>query len=157
MRRRWNMVKSLEYQRNIMGLVMLAIQTIAVFVVYAVFSTMVAEKRHDIGVLLGIGARRRQIAGAFLLAAIVACLLGGLLGWALGWGTLVAANIASKKYGILLFPQDVFYSPDTPISWDPRIPLVFIGAMSLIGLIAAALPAWRAARIEPVDILREGG
>jgi ABC-type lipoprotein release transport system permease subunit len=157
MRRRWNMVKSLEYQRNIMGLVMLAIQAIAVFVVYAVFSTMVAEKRHDIGVLLGIGARRLQIAGAFLLAAIAACLFGGLLGWALGWGTLVGANILSTKYGVLLFPQDVFYSPDTPISWDPRIPLVFIGAMSVIGLIAAALPAWRAARIEPVDILREGG
>ena len=153
--RRLTMVKSLEYQRNVMGLVMLAIQTIAVFVVYAVFSTMVAEKRHDIGVLLGIGARPGSIAGAFLLAGVVACVGGGLLGWGIGWGFLAAAQIASHSYGILLFPQDVFYSPDTPVSWDPRIPLVFIGAMAVIGLGAVAIPAIRAARIQPVAILRE--
>jgi ABC-type lipoprotein release transport system permease subunit len=157
MRRRLNMVKSLEYQRNIMALVMLAIQTIAVFVVYAVFSTMVAEKRHDIGVLLGIGARPAQIAGAFLIAGVAACLFGGLLGWGIGWAVMWGLRVLSKDYGILLFPQDVFYSPDTPISWDPRIPLVFIGAMALIGLAAVTIPALRAARIQPVDILREGG
>lgn len=157
MQRRMNMVKSLEYQRNIMALVMLAIQTIAVFVVYAVFSTLVAEKRHDIGVLLGIGARPGQIAGAFLIAGVTACVVGGLLGWGIGWVVMVGLRILSKDFGILLFPQDVFYSPDTPISWDWRIPLVFIGAMTLIGLCAVALPAWRAARIRPVDILREGG
>ncbi len=157
MRRRAQMVKSLEIQRNIMAVVMLAIQTIAVFVVYAVFSTLVAEKRHDIGVLLGIGARRGEIAGAFLIAGVAACLMGGLLGWAIGWGVMAGLRILSRDFGILLFPQDVFYSPDTPISWDPRIPLVFIGAMAVIGLAAVALPAWRASRIEPVDILREGG
>ncbi len=155
--RRANMVKSLEYQRNIMAFVMLAIQAIAVFVVYAVFSTLVAEKRHDIGVLLGIGARRRDIAYAFLIAGIAACGFGGALGWGIGWGLLAFLNFLSKHYGLLLFPQDVFYSPDTPISWDARIPLFFIAAMGIIGLAAAALPAWRASRIAPVDILREGG
>jgi lipoprotein-releasing system permease protein len=157
MSRRQNMVKSLEIQRNLMAVVMLAIQTIAVFVVYAVFSTLVAEKRHDIGVLLGIGARPREIAYAFLIAGVVACVFGGLLGWAIGWVVMAGLRILSKDFGILLFPQDVFYSPDTPISWDPRIPLVFISAMAVIGLAAVALPAWRASRIEPVDILREGG
>ncbi len=152
------MVKSLEYQRNIMALVMLAIQTIAIFVVYAVFSTLVAEKRHDIGVLLGIGARPAQIAGfAFIIAGLAACLFGGLLGWGIGWAVMWGLRVLSHRYGILLFPQDVFYSPDTPISWDPRILLVFIGAMALIGLVAVAIPALRAARIQPGDILREGG
>ncbi|MBA2480538.1 MAG: ABC transporter permease [Planctomycetes bacterium] len=157
LQRRMNMVKSLQYQRNIMAFVMLAIQTIAVFVVYAVFSTLVAEKRHDIGVLLGIGARRRDIAGAFLLAGISACVIGGVLGWVVGWSLLAALNPLSRYLGTPLFPQDVFYSPDAPISWDPRIPLFFIAAMGVIGVFAVALPAWRAARIAPVDILREGG
>jgi ABC-type lipoprotein release transport system permease subunit len=157
MQRRANMVKSLEFQRNLMAVVMLAIQAIAVFVVYAVFSTLVAEKRHDIGVLLGIGVRPGQVAGAFLIAGIASCVFGGLLGWGIGWLLLLAAQLLSHYCGILLFPQDVLYVPGTPVSWDPRVPLIFIGAMTVIGLFAVALPAWRAARIAPVDILREGG
>lgn len=155
--RRGNAVRSLELQRNILVLVMVAIQGIAVFIVYAVFSTMVAEKRHDIGVLLGIGARRRDIAGAFLLAGLAACVAGGLGGWALGWGVLAALNPLSHFFGIPLFPQDVFYTPDAPTSFDPRLPLLFIGAMTTIGLAAVALPAWRAARIEPIEVLRDHG
>ncbi len=157
MERRGNLVKSMEIQRNIIGLVMIAIQVIAVFIVYAVFSTMVAEKRHDIGVLLGIGASRTDIAGAFLLAGLAACVLGGLLGWALGWGLLLSINPFTRFSGIALFPQDVMYTPDAPISWNPLIPLLFIGVMSGVGLLAVLLPAWRASRIDPIDILRESG
>jgi ABC-type lipoprotein release transport system permease subunit len=157
MERRGNLVKSMEIQRNIIGLVMIAIQVIAVFIVYAVFSTMVAEKRHDIGVLLGIGATRGDIARAFLLAGLAACVIGGLLGWALGWGLLLAINPFTRATGIALFPQDVLYTPDAPISWNPLIPLLFIGVMSGVGLLAVLLPAWRASRIDPIDILREGG
>jgi ABC-type lipoprotein release transport system permease subunit len=155
-RRSGNMVKSMEIQRNIMGLVMIAIQIIAVFIVYAVFSALVAEKRHDIGVLLGIGATRRTIANAFLLAGVAACLAGGGLGWILGWGALASLNPLSTYWGITLFPQDVMYTPDAPISWNPLIPLAFIAVMSLVGLLAVLLPAWRASRIDPVEILREG-
>jgi ABC-type lipoprotein release transport system permease subunit len=138
-----------------MALVMVAIQTIAVFIVYAVFSTLVAEKRHDIGVLLGLGARRRDIAGAFLLAGLAACVLGGASGWLLGWGVLAGLNPLSKALNMPLFPQDVIYTPEAPTSFDPLIPLFFMGVMSVVGVIAVALPAWRAARIVPVDILRE--
>ena len=154
--RRGNLVKSMEIQRNVIGLVMIAIQLIAVFIVYAVFSTLVAEKRHDIGVLLGIGAQRSAIAGAFLLAGLAACVIGGLLGWALGWSVLAGLKPFSQWTGWTLFPQDVLYTPEAPVSWNPLIPLIFIGIMSVVGLLAVLLPAWRASRIDPVAILREG-
>lgn len=154
--RRGNLVKSMEIQRNVIGLVMIAIQIIAVFIVYAVFSTLVAEKRHDIGVLLGIGARRGAIAGTFLLAGLAACVGGGVIGWALGWGVLAGLNPFSRWTGWTLFPQDVLYTPEAPVSWNPLIPLIFIGIMSVVGLLAVLLPAWRASRIDPVAILREG-
>lgn len=157
MERRGNMVKSLEVQRNILGLVMVLIQVIAVFIVYAVFSTLVAEKRHDIGVLLGLGARRRDIANAFITAGMVACVGGGLIGWALGWGVLAALNPFARATGIVLFPQDVLYTPEAPTSWNPLIPLFFIGVMTLVGLLAVWLPAWRASRIDPIETLRENG
>lgn len=157
MERRGNMVRSLEIQRNIIGLVMIAIQIIAVFIVYAVFSTLVAEKRHDIGVLLGLGARRRDIAQTFITAGLVSCVVGGVLGWGIGWGILAALNPFTRLTGIALFPQDVLYTPDTPTSWNPLIPLFFIGVMTVVGFIAVWLPAWRASRIDPIETLRENG
>lgn len=153
---RGNLVKGMEIQRNIGALVMILIQCITVFIVYAVFSTMVVELRHDIGVLRGIGARRRDIGGALLLAGLVACLAGGLLGWALGWGVLGVLNPLSRLTGIALFPQDVMYTPEAPIAFAWWIPPAFIASMTAIGLLAVALPAWRAARVQPIDTLREG-
>lgn len=157
MERRGNLVKSFEIQRNVLGLVMVLVQGIAVFIVYAVFSTLVAEKRHDIGVLLGLGAQRQDIAYTFLIAGIVACVFGGLLGWAIGWGVLVILNPLSNALGMPLFPQEVLYTPEAPISWNPLIPLFFVGVMTLVGLLAVLLPALRASRIDPIATLREGG
>ena len=154
---RGNLVKGMEIQRNIGILVMVLIQVITVFIVYAVFSTMVAELRHDIGVLRGLGARRRDLSGAFLIAGLAACLGGGILGWILGWGVLAGLNPFSRMTGIALFPQDVIYTPEAPTSFAWWIPPLFIGSMTVIGLIAVALPAWRAARVDPVQTLREGG
>jgi len=156
-RRGGSQVKALEQQRNLMLLVMLLIQLLAVFIVFAVFSTLVAEKRHDIGVLLGIGATRAAITAAFLIASVVSCVLGGLIGWGLGWAFLAGINPFSRWSGFEIFPQAVFYSADTPISFDLRFPLLFVGVMGAVGLLAAAWPAWRAGRIEPVAILRESG
>ena len=153
---RGNLVKGMQVQRNIGILVMILIQFITVFIVYAVFSTMVVELRHDIGVLRGIGARRRDIAWAFILAGLIACIGGGVLGWALGWGVLAALNPFSHLTGISLFPQDVIYTPEAPTSYAWWIPPMFIGSMTVIGLIAVALPAWRAARVDPIETLREG-
>ncbi|TVR13014.1 MAG: ABC transporter permease [Planctomycetota bacterium] len=155
--RRGNLVRSLEVQRNILLLVMILIQGICIFIIYAVFSTLVAEKRHDIGVLLGLGAAPGSIAGAFILAGQSACVIGGVIGWALGWFALASLNPLSEWLGVPLFPQAVFYSPEAPISWDARLPLLFVGVIMLVGLAASALPAWRAARIDPVSTLREHG
>ncbi len=103
-----------------------------------------------------IGATGRSITGVFVIASLVSCVLGGLLGWMIGWLALAVLNPLSTYFNIPLFPQDVFYSPNTPISWNPLIPLFFMGIMTVVGFVAAALPAWRAGRIDPVEILREG-
>ena len=62
----------------------------------------------------------------------------------------------SKALGVPLFPQEVMYLPEAPTSYNPLIPLFFMGIMTVVGLLAVAIPAWRASRVIPVDILREG-
>lgn len=153
---RGNTVKMMEIQRNLFAVSMMAVQLLTVFVIYAVFSTLVAELRHDLGVLRSLGARRRDLAGAFLLAGLACCALGGAIGWGLAWGVLAALNPLSDALGFALFPESVFYTPEAPTSFDAWIPLLFIGSMTAIGLAAILVPAWRAARVEPIAILREG-
>jgi ABC-type lipoprotein release transport system permease subunit len=153
---RQHLVKGAIQQRNIMGLVMILVQMLAVFIVYASFSTLVVQQRRDIGVLLGIGASGSVISGAIILAALFCCVIGGLIGWACGWGVLAILNPLSTFFGVPLFPQDFFYSPDTPISYDPLVPVIYVAVMTVIGLLAALIPAWRASSVDPVEILREG-
>jgi ABC-type lipoprotein release transport system permease subunit len=155
--RRGHITRSLEVMRNIMLLVMILVQSISIFIVYAVFSTLVAEKRHDIGVLLGLGAPAGAITRTFLAAAAVTCLAGGLLGWVLGWTALPLLDPIGNWLGVPLFPQEVIYTPDTPISYDPVYPLTFIALSAGIGLMAAALPALRAGAIDPIETLRDHG
>jgi lipoprotein-releasing system permease protein len=157
MQRRGNLVKSQEVFRNILVFVMLCVQLVCIFIIYAVFSTLVAEKRHDIGVLLGLGASPRAITATFLLAGQIACVLGGIVGWALGWGILAGINPFGEATGIVLFPQDVFYAPSAPISWNPLLPALFLSVSMIVGLFATAIPAWRAGRIDPIDTLRSAG
>jgi lipoprotein-releasing system permease protein len=155
--RRGHIVKSLEIMRNIMVLVMILVQCISVFIIAAVFSTLVAEKRHDIGTLLGLGASPGSIQRSFVWASLAISLFGGLAGWVLGWTLLALLNPVSEILGFPLFPQAVMYTPQAPISYDPIFPLIFIGVAVFIGFISALLPAWRASRIDPIETLRDNG
>jgi len=96
----------------------------------------VAERTREIGVRKAIGAKRRTILLQFLVEAGCICLIGGAIGLTIAWSLTFAVKH--------LFPIEM--------SW----PIVMIAILvSLItGLVSGFLPAWRAARMNPVDALR---
>jgi putative ABC transport system permease protein len=96
----------------------------------------VAERTREIGIRKAIGAKRRAILLQFLIEAAVICLLGGLIALALAWPvtlviqTFLPATLSAAVMGIAL-------------------------VVSLVtGVLSGFLPAWRAARMNPVDALR---
>jgi putative ABC transport system permease protein len=103
----------------------------------------VTERTREIGLLRAIGARPRRIMTQFLLEAIVLSGLGGVFGVACGalagWGVAIAARAA---LGFWVF--------DVPI-WS--IALGF-GLATLVGIAFGLAPAYRAARIVPIEALR---
>jgi len=96
----------------------------------------VTERTREIGIRKAIGARRRDILWQFLIEAMTLTGVGGLVGLALGWGTTFLIS--------LLIPSYVPW-------WAPIAGFV---ASDGIGLVFGLWPAWKAARLDPIESLR---
>jgi putative ABC transport system permease protein len=98
----------------------------------------VAERTREIGIRKAIGAKRRTILIQFLIEAASICLLGGMIGLGIAWP-------------VTLGIQKVF-----PATLSVAIVALAIGVSLLTGVLSGFFPAWRAARMDPVQALRTG-
>jgi putative ABC transport system permease protein len=125
-----------------------------VLMVSVLYSAMLAERRRELGLLLALGARRRQLVRTILTEAVLTTALGGVGGVLLGAGLLV------------LFQRSLGYhfeSAGIPFLWPGTAALVGYAAGcvllgSVVGWLGALVPAWRCSREEPYLLIRaEGG
>ncbi|HEY5910467.1 MAG TPA: ABC transporter permease [Verrucomicrobiae bacterium] len=98
----------------------------------------VAERTREIGIRKAIGARRRTILLQFLIEAASICLLGGLIGLSIAW------------------PLTLLVQKVLPATLSPTIVGIAILVSLVTGVLSGFFPAWRAARMNPVDALRTG-
>jgi len=96
----------------------------------------VAERTREIGVRKAIGAKRRTILLQFLIEAASICFLGGLIGLGIAW----PLTLGMRKF--------------MPATLSPLVVSVALGVALLTGVLSGFFPAWRAARMNPVDALR---
>jgi predicted permease len=107
---------------------------------YGMLSYVVAQRRPEIGVRVALGARRLDVLGLVMGEAGKLVLVGVIGG--LGLSLLAGRSVASLLFGI-----------------TPNDPLLLASACVLLGIIAAVasfLPARRATRVDPAQLLREG-
>jgi putative ABC transport system permease protein len=97
----------------------------------------VVERTREIGVRKAIGAKRRNILLQFLIEAACICLMGGLIGLGIAW-------VATLAVTHLLFQATM----------SLNIVIIALLVALLTGVISGFLPAWRAARMDPVEALR---
>jgi putative ABC transport system permease protein len=114
------------------------------------FSAILAERRAELGLLLAIGTRQRQLLRLILSEAVMVTTLGGLAGLLCGGGLL------------LLFRRSLGYWFETvgaPFLW-PAPPVLGLYALACglmgacVGLLGAVVPAWQASRQEPYELVR---
>jgi putative ABC transport system permease protein len=107
---------------------------------YGVLSFMVAERRREIGVRIAVGATRGNIVRLVTRQGLGVVAMGVVAG-------LAGALGASRLLASLLFEV-------APA--DPATLAVVTVTISLVAAVACGLPAWRASRLDPNDVLRAG-
>lgn len=138
---------SLLVTRNvIMYSVVSAILLVASFGIYTVVSNSVSDKRRDIAIMRSIGFSEGDLQFIFVVEGMVLAFIGVLFGWFLGY--LLMTILGSLRFPI---GGDVEH---IPLDRSARQYAIAAVASLLAGSIAAWLPARKAARVDPVDILR---
>ena len=105
----------------------------------------VAERTREIGIRKALGAKPRHILGQFLAESVVLSMVGGLLGILTGFGFGLGAAFVIQK----LAPG----APFTSIVSGESV-LWAVGFSSAVGIFFGVYPAFRAARLDPVEALR---
>jgi putative ABC transport system permease protein len=98
----------------------------------------VTERTREIGVRKAIGALRRDIMAQFLLESTLVSVIGGLIGIAVGWLLAQVASMALNLGAVV----------------DVGTVLLATGFAGAVGLIFGGYPAWRAAKLRPIEALR---
>jgi putative ABC transport system permease protein len=102
----------------------------------------VTERTREIGIRKALGAKRRDILLQFLVEAALMSLIGGAIGVLVGWG------VSTLISGVSVGGQTI----ETVMSVN--IPILAVSVSAAIGIIFGLYPAYRAARLNPIEALR---
>ncbi|MFZ1729869.1 MAG: ABC transporter permease [Bacteroidota bacterium] len=140
----------IDLQQQLIPVVVGSLIVISVFNVIATLLLFVIEKTQYIGILLAMGASRRHVRKIFILQGVAIGVLGS------GLGALVAFifSFAQQELQFFSLPQDVYFMTTVPIHMSVQ---VFAGVMLagiLLAFISSFIPAWLAARLNPIRSIR---
>ena len=149
---------ALQVERNVMFLILTLIILVAAFNIISSMIMLVKDKGRDIAVLRTMGASRGMITRIFFMTGASIGVLGTVTGAVLG--LLFVLNIHAIQdwveavFGTSVFPPEVYFLTNVPAKMDPTEVVVVIAMALGLSFAATIYPAWRAARIDPVEALR---
>ncbi len=142
-------LEALVVRNIIMYTVVAAIMLVAGFGIFNIISTITHEKARDIAILKSLGFREHDMRRLFLLEGVAIGTAGSAVGWILGF--LLVYALAQVRFELAATGQEM---TRLPIAWSFLHYLLAAAFALASAAVAGYLPARRAAKLNPVDIIR---
>ena len=148
----------LNLEKGMMFFLLLIIVIVAAFSVMSSLLISVVRKTREIGLIGALGGSSRHVAACFCAQGLFIGLAGTVVGVAAGFGLLAMRNNIVHAISRALQREEElrrFYQfSDLPAHTTPKDIIQIIVFTIVISTLAGLLPAWRAARLKPVEALR---
>jgi lipoprotein-releasing system permease protein len=149
---------AIQVERNVMFLILTLIIVVAAFNIISSLIMLVKDKSRDIAILRTMGATRGSVMRIFFLSGASIGVIGTVLGFALG--VAFTSNIETIRLwlqaltGTPLFSPEIYFLSRLPAKVDAIEVAQVVGMALGLSFLATIYPAWRAARLDPVEALR---
>ena len=149
---------ALQVERNVMFLILTIIVIVAAFNITSGLIMLVKDKGRDIGILRTMGATQGAIMRVFMMTGASVGVVGTLVGFLLA--LLVCLNIESIRRFVSwltnteVFSPELYFLSKLPADLDAGETTAVVVMALALSLLATLYPAWRAARLDPVEALR---
>jgi len=149
---------AVKNERRILMVILGFFLVLVCTITFSVLTMLVQEKVRDIGVLSAMGTSAGGIGSIFAMVGVTISLAGGLVGLLSGWW--LATNINNVKdwiedvFDVQIFDRNVYAFSEIPIDmdWSQNLLITVLAVVSAATI--CLIPAWRAARLDPVEALR---
>ncbi len=149
---------ALQVERNVMFMILTLIVLVASLNIISGLVMLVKDKSHDIAILRTMGATRGAILRIFLMTGAAIGVAGTIAGVVLG--ILVCMNVEKIRQFFSwlsetqLFNPELYFLSQLPAKIELGETASVIAMALVLSFIATIFPAWRAARLDPVEALR---
>jgi len=147
-----NLFSALKLEKLAMFLILTLIVIVASFNISSLLMMNVNVRSREIAILKAAGATDSFIIKLFVLQGLVIGIIGTIIGEVLG----IAVSLIGEKYRLIPLPPDVYYLDHLPFKLHITDCIAAAVSAVVISVLATIYPAVRAAKTEPVKVLRMG-
>ncbi len=149
---------ALQVERNVMFMILTLIVLVAALNIISGLIMLVKDKGRDIAILRTMGATRGMILRIFLMTGAAIGVSGTIGGVLLGF--LIVLNVERIRQffswlsGTVIFNPELYFLSTLPAKMNPGETITVILMALVLSFLATLFPAWRAAKLDPVEALR---